>query len=542
MKYPDMKYVDKYTSSTQVKFGGLNCTEGAGDGDICRMRNMTADHYPVLSTREKRYRIARLEQPGGLVALEKLGWVDGTEFWYDGAVRGTVTAGEKTFGIIGTKIIILPDKCWYDTASGEFGSLESLWEGGAVTFGNGLLYGETADANTIRCEGVNWADWFRAGDAVTISGCTIHPENNKTPIIREIDGDRLYFYENVFTLSGSDGLKEYTESGDIRIERTVPDLKMVCETDGRLWGCDDRTVYASKPGDIFNWNVYDGLESDSWTVTPEAAGKLVSCFAYKGFAQFFKEEHLYKVYGTYPSNFQVMGSATLGVAEGSGRSLAIAGETLFWLGRNGIIAYTGGIPSLIGQAFGTRKFRNAVGGSDGVKYYVSMEEPGGDWGLYVFDTRSNLWHQEDESHVTHFARCGGQLYMLNDAGEIWLMGNIHQIPEGAEPEEDFQWEAEFADFVEENPKKKGVGRIQLRMEMEEGTEVEVWMRFDGAESWNRIWTMFCEDSKRSYTLPIIPRRVDHYQIRIQGTGKCRIYSMEREYYTGSRFRSTGRRN
>ena len=542
MKYPDMKYVDRYTSSTQVKFGGLDCTEGAGDGKICRMENMTSDHYPVLATREKRWRIRRLEKPGGIVALEKLGWVDGTGFYYDGILRGQVAEGEKTFGVIGTKIIILPDKCFYDTESGEFSSLESRWEGSSLTFGNGELYGEAADANMIRCEGVNWADLFREGDAVRISGCTIHPENNITPIIRGIDGDKLCFYENIFTLNGASGLTEYTETGMLRVERTVPDLKMVCETDGRLWGCDDRTIYASKPGDIFNWNVFDGLESDSWAVEPEAAGKLVGCFAYKGFAQFFKEEHIYKVYGSLPSNFQVMGSATLGIAEGSGRSLAIAGETLFWLGRNGIIAYTGGIPSSIGQVFGTRRFRNAVGGSDGMKYYVSMEEGEEGWGLYVYDTRSNLWHREDSIHVTHFARCAGQLYMLTESGEIWLMGNIQQIPEGAEEEQALFWEAEFAPFIEKSPNKKGVSKLILRLDMEEGAEAEVLIRFDSQEQWHSIRTIVCEESRRSYTLPIIPRRADHYQIRIRGRGKSRLHSMTREYYKGSEYRSTGRRN
>lgn len=541
MKYPDMKYVDRYTRSVQVKFGGLDCTEGAGDGDICRMRNMSADHYPVLATRQKRYRIANIDNPGGLVALDKLGWVSGTEFWYDGKVRGQVTAGEKTFGVIGTTILILPDKCWYDTERETFGNLESRWEGNRITFTNGLLYEEEANANTVRCEGVNWEDWFRVGDAVTISGCTIHPENNKTPVIRGIDGDRLYFYENVFKLGGSDGLTEYQETGAMKIERTMPDLSWICANDGRLWGCDERMIYASKPGDIFNWNVFDGLDSDAWTVEPETAGKLITCFSYKGFAQFFKEDHLYKVYGSYPSNFQVLGSATLGVAEGSGRSLAIAGETLFWLGRNGMVAYTGGIPQNIAKPFGTRKFRNAVAGSDGMKYYVSMEEIGSGWGLFVYDTRTGLWHQEDESRVLAFARCDGQLYMLNDAGEIWLMGNVQEVPEGAVPEQDFTWETEFADFIEKSPDTKGVGKLLLRMVMEENAEAEVSLRYDSTEDWIPVWNMTCEDPKRTYTLPLIPRRADHYRIRITGTGGCRIYSMTREYYRGSEFRSNGRR-
>ncbi|CAN4034983.1 hypothetical protein PKCEKB_PKCEKB_19180, partial [Dysosmobacter welbionis] len=99
-------------------------------------------------------------------------------------------------------------------------------------------------------EGVDWADYFKAGDAVTIAGCTKHPENNKTPVIREIDGDKLYFYEYIFTLDGEDGVTPYTETGELSVSRTVPDLLFVCENENRLWGCDKTTIYASKLGDI----------------------------------------------------------------------------------------------------------------------------------------------------------------------------------------------------------------------------------------------------------------------------------------------------
>lgn len=543
MKYPDMRYVERKSRTTQVKFRGLNSTEGAGDGDIVAMRNMSSDHYPVLATRQKRLKVAQLTAPGGITALEKLAWVDGDQFYYGGEAVGTVEPGLKSFGTMGTTIVILPDKCYYDTQQGIFGQMESKWSGQLLTFTNGLLYGEEAIANTVQCDGVDWAQWFREGDAVTISGCTKHPENNKTPIIRAIDGDKMYFYENIFKLEGSAGQTEYTEAGTLRVERTVPELKYICENEGRLWGCDERTIYATKPNDIFNWNVYDGLESDAWAVTPESPGQNVTCFAYRGFPLFFKEDALNKVYGSYPSNFQLLGSATTGVAEGSGGSLAIAGEVLFYMSRNGIISYTGGIPQNIAEPFGTRQFRNAVGGSDGVKYYVSMEEVGGGWGLYVYDTRSGLWHQEDESRALGFARCAGQLYMLREDGGIWCIGNPLQTEESRtwEPEEDFRWEAEFGDIIEKSPDTKGPNKLLLRLEMDMGARTEVWMRFDSTGDWQLIWAGECEDPKRTYYLPIMPRRADHYRVKLCGVGGCRIHSITREYSKGTAIRSTGRR-
>ena len=60
--------------------------------------------------------------------------------------------------------------------------------------------------------------------------------------------------------NGEDGVTPYTETGSLTVKRTVPDLLYVCENENRLWGCDKTTIYASKLGDIFNWNVYDGMD------------------------------------------------------------------------------------------------------------------------------------------------------------------------------------------------------------------------------------------------------------------------------------------
>lgn len=537
MKLPSLVYADGITKGQQVKFGGLNHNLGAGDGELWDMRNLTSDYYPLLATRGQRMLYKTLAAPGGLFSWDGLAWVDGTGFYFNGEKKGTVAAGRKIFAALGAYIIIWPDKDWYNTLTGEFGQLEATWSGTSLTFTNGKLYEEDADANCIQASGVKWEDYFRAGDAVTIEGCTKHPENNKTPIIREIDGDKLYFYEFAFTLDGDDGDQPYTETGALSIRRTVPDLDYLCENENRLWGCKGDTIYASKPGDIFNWNVFDGLDSDSYATDTGSAGSFTGCISYLGYPIFFKEDYIYKVYGSIPSNFEVMKSATLGVAEGSYQSLAIAGETLFYLSRAGVMVYSGGIPQPIGAAFGLERQRNAAAGSDGLKYYISVQGEDGAWKLHVYDTQKGMWHTEDGQHITHFARHEGNLYFLNAEGEIWITGNITQPPAGAAPEGAVEWMAEFGDFTEGDPNKKGVSKLQLRLELDEGATVQCYLQFDTDGSWQRVNGALGEGVKRSYYLPIIPRRGDHYRLKLEGTGGCRIYSLVREYYSGSELKS-----
>lgn len=537
MKLPSVLYADGIKKGRQVQFGGLNHNLGAADGELWDMRNLTSDCFPLLAVRPPRLMYSEMKgKPGGIFAWDGLAWVDGAGFYFEGERKGTVTAGQKTFAALGAYIVIFPDKAWYNTLTGEFGDLEASWAGSSLTFTNGKLYDEDAEANCLQAAGVSWGNYFKAGDAVTISGCTKHQENNKTPIIREIDGDKLYFYEHVFTLDGEEGATPYTESGNLTVKRAVPDLLYLCENENRLWGCDKTTIYASKLGDIFNWNVYDGLDTDSYSVDTGSAGGFTGCVSYLGYPIFFKEEHIYKVYGSIPSNFEVMGSATLGVAEGSAGSLAIAGEILFYLSRAGVMAYSGGIPQPVGAAFGMMRHTDAVAGSDGLKYYVSMQGEDG-WLLHVYDARRGLWHTEDETHATHFARQGGNLYMLTDQGEIWMVGNIQNPPENVAPEGDVAWMAEFGDFTDDDPNKKGVSKLQMRLELDEGAEVEVYLQFDSDGTWMKVNGALGEVSKRSYYLPIIPRRGDHYRLKLVGTGGCRVYSLVREYYSGSELKS-----
>ena len=540
MRLPSMKFTDRITKRKQIKFGGLNHTTGAGDGDLWDMRNLTSDHSPLLATRAPRKRYLHLASGGGLFAWEKLCWVSGTDFYYDGEVKGQVSEGEKIFGCLTPYIVIFPDKCYYNVDTGEFGSLESSWKGNNVNFMNSLTDGVESFANSIYCagSGVDLADYFRVGDAITISGCTVHPENNKTAVIRAVKGERMYFSENCFVINED---KSYKEPGEITITRTVPDLKFICENENRLWGCTDNTIYACKLGDVFNWNVNDGIDSDSWAVDTGSPGVFTGCVTYGGYPIFFKEDRIYKVYGSYPSNYELLGSATLGLAEGSHGSLAVAGEVLFYLNRSGICAYTGGIPQPMGKVFGVERFRDAVAGSDGLKYYVSMRTDGDDWRLYVYDTQKGVWHKEDELQATHFARLDGNLYCLDAQGDVWIMGNAAPRTDGIE-EKNIKWMAEFADFTDDDPNKKGLTKLQIRLELDEGASVQVFLQFDSDGQWHKVSTALGEGVERSYYLPIIPRRTDHYRLKLEGTGGCKVHSLVREAYSGSELRARKGRN
>ena len=76
MKLTTPKYSDGIRTVIQSTFGGIDKREGAHDGAICDMLNMTSEHYPVLSTRGAR---ATYADYGIIMSHLNLDWEDGTE-------------------------------------------------------------------------------------------------------------------------------------------------------------------------------------------------------------------------------------------------------------------------------------------------------------------------------------------------------------------------------------------------------------------------------------------------------------------------------
>lgn len=521
LQYNIPKYSDGIKQDTQTTFKGFDARLSACDGAIRDMRNMSGDEYPIASTRPGRKTLLGLSSPNGLCCHDGVYYAASDGFYAlnggDSVKLGTLTDSRKRFASLGAYIVILPDKAYYNRLTGEFGSLEAEWNGTA-SFTDGTYAGIEAEACRIVTTGEAFP--FSVGDAITISGAD-NDANNQTIIIREISEDKksLGFYEHSFTNA---------DAQNLTLKRSVPDMDFICENDNRLWGCKGDEIYASKPGDIFNWNVFDGLASDSYAVTVGSEGDFTACVSYLGYPIFFKEDKVYKVYGSKPSDFQVMSSASMGVASGSDRSLAIAGEVLYYHSRVGIMAYSGGVPQCVSSVFGSAVYTDAVGGSDGIRYYVSLLGSDGVRVLMCYDTKSNQWYKEDELGVVGFGFDGGRLLALSEGASG---GALIALRGETADEGSFSSMCEFADFIEDSPNKKSTAKVQLRVELDSGSTLTVQISTDGGE-YTTVRTLTAPD-KRSYYLPILIRRCDHFRIRFKGVGGWRLYSLTREYSEGS---------
>ena len=567
-------------------FGGYNHNLRIGEGEFYDMKNLTSADYPVLSPRPQRGVYATPLNPQGLLAKDALCYVDGEDLVINGyAIDMGLLTDEvfcpKTLVSMGAYIIIMPDKKYINTTDySDWGSIEATYvhnqsahfelcmidgttyadvrvDDAAVSDPeDGKLWIDTSETppvlkqySTVNAEWVNIATTyirirldnsgelpFREGDGIIITGTEVESvaelsEITYKKIIVQAVGDNYIVVKGMITSA-------YTvDTANLTIIREMPEMDFIIECGNRLWGCRyglDRNgnfvneIYASKLGDFKNWNIFDGISTDSYAASLGTDGQFTGAITHLGYPIFFKENCMHKVYGNIPANYQIQTIHCRAVQKGCDKSLAIVNEVLYYKSRSAICAYDGSLPTEISNALGDVAYSNAVAGSLGNKYYISMSDESGGWHLFVYDTLRGMWHKEDETRVVDFCNCRGDLYYIDHQHKqiktVRGTGVLETTP--------LDWEATTGFIGTDSPDKKYISRLDVRMLLTVGTRVYIYIEYDSSGKWEHVFTM-TGTKLQSFPISIRLHRCDHMRLRIVGKGEAKIYSICKTIEQGS---------
>ena len=608
MKYPKLRVTE--TSRQMVDaFKGYNHNLRIGDGEFFDMKNMTSDHYPVLSPRGKRGLYASPDSPTGLIAKDALCYVDGSKFVINEyEVDMGLNDEPKQLISMGAYVIIMPDKKYINTQDHtDFGNIEAFYPGiegqtvlasyemckldgtaytGAIKSASPpegaegsegpenmqlwidtsttphklMQYSKTSatwvqvPTTYVKISAPNIAHNFSQYDAVKISG---FPNISELPEMdamvsaqfAELEGVTFPLWESYHDPGDderAEGTNDYivivgildeavTYETKLRIERTMPIMDFVIESGNRLYGCHYgvaangevvNEIYASKLGDFRNWNCSMSISTDSWVGGVGTDGQFTGAITHMGYPLFFKENCVHKVYGNYPANFQIQTTACRGVQKDCHKSMAIVNETLFYKSRSGVCAYDGSLPTEVSYALGNEAYSEAVGGSHGNKYYISMKDVSGKRNLFVYDISKGMWHKEDDIQADCFCSCRGELYAISGVDIVTMLGS------GTQDTEDVEWMVQTGEIGITSPDMKYISRLTLRMAMDIGAEVRISAQYDFNEDWESQCVL-TSTNLRSFSIPIRPKRCDYMKLRIEGRGNVKIYSITKTIEQGS---------
>jgi hypothetical protein len=479
----------------------------------------------------------------------------------------------KTLISMGAYVIILPDKKYINTADlSDYGSIEaSVSTTTTVTFSlcklDGAEYGDIVIQDTEpTATDKLWLDtsstpnglkqysetsgmWvsiattyvkiaatgigrpFEVGDGVTISGIV-------SPKLTDLNNSMLIQAKGDDYIVVTGIIDEVLEQAEaVTVKRQMPLMDFVIESGNRLWGCrygldnNDNVVneiYASKLGDFKNWNCFAGISTDSYAATVGTDGQFTGAITHLGYPLFFKETCMHKVYGNFPANFQILTTACRGVQKGCGRSLAIVNETLYYKARSAVCAYDGSLPVEMSAALGDVTYSDAVAGSLGNKYYISMKDAGGKYNLFVYDTLRGMWHREDDTQAVEFCNCRGDLYFIDYADKQIKTVRGTGVPDPTK----IKWEAVTGIIGTDSPDKKYISRLDVRLSLTYGSRVFFFIQYDSTSGWEQLSTMVGTTVK-SFPVSIKPKRCDHLRLKIVGEGDAKIFSICKTIEQGS---------
>ena len=500
----------------------------------------------------------------------------------------------KTLEKMGAYIIIMPDKVWCNTDS-EDSSLEcgymenatSASKGTEITFsiceanGTGIDWHDTEyyethepkDGNymmsvtsngkpSLKVYSATTAIWMTvASTYVQIKGRGIgkgFEKEDGVKITTNINTDSLdnifvneekdgkHYSVNTYILDRSDDyiiipgiykgrIEPFTDM-ELLVERKVPEMSYITECNNRLWGCskDGHEIYCCKLGDVKNWNCFRGSSTDSWAATIGSDGQFTGAITYLGYPIFFKEDSLIKIAVSATGGHQTKETKCRGVQNGSSRSLCILNETLLYKSTTGICGYNGSLPYSNSDEFGDVGYYDAVAGTIGDKYYISMRDKNNEYSMFVYDAKNGIWCKEDNTQAIAFCRHQDELYYIDNKDKTMksIGGTLLYDVAEKSAEKSFDWFAESGPIGYSSPDNKYVGRVNLRITLEFGTNVDFFLQYDSCGEWEHKFNM-SGTGTRTFSVPIIPKRCDHFRYRITGRGGCKIHSVTKVVEEGS---------
>ena len=89
-----------------------------------------------------------------------------------------------------------------------------------------------------------------------------------------------------------------------------------------------------------------------------------------------------------------------------------------------------------------------------------------------------------------------------------------------------EWFAETGIMGYSTPDAKYVGKVQMRIMLPVGSKVSLYIEYD-SDGYMEFMGGIEGMSFHAFTVPVMPRRCDHFKIRVEGVGECKIFSISK---------------
>ncbi|MBR2415011.1 MAG: hypothetical protein IKB13_10970 [Clostridia bacterium] len=613
MRYAKQKNIARHSFQLGT-MDGIDRSSFADERTLQDAHNLTSDGKPFWKTRPPRGRwhllneeqnetnsgVFVLNDPiSGACSLEEgLCWTAGEKIYIGGKPLGDITlqnAARKQLLPMGKDLFIVPDGVFLHKDA------EGVWqkrEAGATVslagsmFNMGGCEGEVkkryATVSSVAPTGPNeiyqWID-------TSVSPAVLKDKNDAGEwepteqdgwffIIPDVDetfsvGDyvditapgqfymrnaRIFKTEVNMILVKGDIFADTSEGDGLHVHKPFPAIDHAVVCGNRVWGCrygenadgeHINEIFCSALGDPLTWNRFGTGADDCYTVSVGAPGVFTGAAVLYDDVVFFKENSVFCVSGTQPSDYRVAHNEGRGVRAGCERSIARLGSSVVYCGTDGVYRTNGIYTVRLCDGFPPTALEQAVGGVIGEKYYLAAHRQNGEKCMFVFTAGRDTYHCEDNGiNVQHFVTQRNSLYMLcipsttliAGISLYWMMICVSDVnapdkytncllTEGTQesdygyaPETDIRWHALTNELDCGTLKTKCIREVAVRFELGDASLFCVELRTDRGE--RRQLGRFTGKGLRRRVLHANVLPCETLQLYFYGHGACTIRDVE----------------
>lgn len=349
----------------------------------------------------------------------------------------------------------------------------------------------------------------------------------------------------------------------------------------RLWACRYGTnvkgdfvneIYVSALGEPLNFNKYDGIASDSFTVSIATPGAFTGVGATADAVVFFKNDSVSVVYGQMPEEYTVQSYSCEGVQAGCAKSVTTINGAIYYKSSRGVYVWSGYEPFCVSEQI-VGRYKNARACAAGDLYYIAMDNEQGETQLFVLDTSNGIWTREDvpvlssadehDDFVLLLMAFNNSVYLVQslsvgleepflpllsvfgmlvydieatDKIELMLNGTYENgtnipLPEDAKyaeccfvREDPVSYSARSTQIGLLTPDHKRVLSVQVRADIAKDGRLKVSAIYDDGAC-DQVYDSAGRAMQDTACIRFVPRRCDRMRLLLEGTGDVTVYSI-----------------
>lgn len=329
----------------------------------------------------------------------------------------------------------------------------------------------------------------------------------------------------------------------------------------RMFACDVKGTccYSSVIGKPYDFTTLEDGEASADWIEVVSAGQFTGIAAFGGNVYYFKENCVHKLYGSSPSDWQLVMLPINGVEDGADKSVAVENDICIYKSTDGFYLFDGTTSYKISGNLGKNAiFPNETEDGSGIteysacifkgKYYCGVSDRVLDkYTLYTYDISTGMWCAEEFMSGGGFVdlmRTNRDVYgvkaieIVNSVVNYYATG-LYSLASGNEFSGQayataFDWSVESGDMTLGYANNKYISKIQIRAEGS-GKKVHAKIIADRNEEKTAEYD-FYPTTLDSFSYSPKPIRCDNFRILLSGTGQAKIYGITLTVSEGSEIR------